>query len=166
MWYWCAWSKIRISFNLHLLLPPQINTWVYVVDFFKQTRTEILILGCSEPLWATNPSEQRPKASIPSPERLTEIQRWYSSPTEPMHSTHLLSQWDVGATTLHLMIKTCFNSCLGSLSCKMHYSSLHVPLQLESSPSDQHYWRKTKATSQSHLTQARTLTAAKNMNQE
>lgn len=58
MWYWCAWSKIRISFNLHLLLPPQINTWVYVVDFFKQTRTEILILGCSEPLWATNPSEQ------------------------------------------------------------------------------------------------------------
>lgn len=83
-----------------------------------------------------------------------------------MHSTHLLSQQDVAASVLHLMIKTCFNSCLGSLPCKMHYSSLHAPLQLENSPSDQHCWRKTKATSQSHLTQARTLTAAKNMNQE
>lgn len=64
-------------------------------------------------------------------------------------STHLLSQRDVAEQILHLMMKVCFNSCLGSVPCKIHYSRppCFSHLQLEASPSDRYYWRNSKASS-------------------
>lgn len=154
-----------MNFNLHILLPLQINTSINMVAFLNRQAHKLWfwdVANHSEPQTYLNGGTKPAYLALRG-------SQWYKDnilAAQSPCSARLLSQWDVAETVLHLMMKVCFNVFLGLLPCK---DTLQRPpcfshLQLEASPSDWHCWRDTEATLQPHLTQARTLTAAKNMN--
>lgn len=119
-----TWQNLSYEeFKLCILLSSKINSYVNMVAFWKAKHTVSSLGVYWAPLnhhviWTETQSQYTCQRGS---------QSWCFS-KESVCVVCLLSQGAASQTVLHLLMKVCFNLCLGVLPCKIHYSGFHASL--------------------------------------